>query len=101
MSHGPPTEPPHRAGVTISQPAPFRTGLCSVTLRRLAVPEVLAAAAAAGLECIEWGGDIHVPPGDSALARQVGAATADAGLQVASYGSYFRAGPETLTDFEP
>lgn len=70
----------------------FRSGLCSITLRKLPVDEVIAVAARAGLGCIEWGGDVHVRPGDLAEARKVAQLTADAGLSVASYGSYFRAG---------
>lgn len=69
----------------------IRPGLCSVTFRQLD-PEALAALAAdAGLQVIEWGGDVHVPAGDVARAADVARITADAGLAVASYGSYFRA----------
>jgi 3-dehydroshikimate dehydratase len=68
----------------------IRPGLCSVTLRALPVGEVVEIAAAAGLETIEWGGDVHVPPGDEAAARAAREATEAAGLAVASYGSYFR-----------
>lgn len=70
----------------------IRPGLCSVTFRALAPEEIVALAADAGLEAVEWGGDVHVPPGDVARAEQVARATTDAGLAVASYGSYFRAG---------
>ncbi|MFT4157293.1 MAG: TIM barrel protein [Microbacterium sp.] len=72
----------------------IRPGLCSVTFRALAPKEIVALAASAGLEAIEWGGDVHVPAGDVARAAQVARATADAGLAVASYGSYFRAGAD-------
>src|SRR4051812_22679647 len=73
---------------------PMRPGLCSVTLRRLSVPEVAAVAARAGLAAIEWGADVHVPPGDLTAAD----AARDA-FPVAAYGSYFRAGEEQ--DFAP
>jgi len=72
----------------------IRAGLCSVTFRALAPERIIEIAAAAGLETIEWGGDVHVPPGDLARAAAVARATSDAGLAVASYGSYFRAGVE-------
>lgn len=72
----------------------IRPGLCSVTFRALTPEEIIALTAAAGLEVIEWGGDVHVPPGDVARAAQVAQATTDAGLAVASYGSYFRAGAD-------
>jgi len=45
-----------------------------------------------GLDGIEWGGDVHAPPGDTARAEEIRTATAAAGLQVLSYGSYYRIG---------
>ena len=68
----------------------IRPGLCSVTLRALEPSAVVELAAAAGLEAIEWGGDVHVPPGDVDRAGQVRTLTEGAGLAVASYGSYLR-----------
>src|SRR4051794_37920086 len=65
-------------------------GLCSVTLRACSIEEVVSVAAGARLECIEWGADVHVPPGDLAAARRAREATVAAGLRVASYGSYWR-----------
>lgn len=78
--------------------SPLSTGLCSVTFRKLAVADILALAQRAGLDAIEWGGDAHAPPtlAPSAL-DAIGARTRDAGLQVSSYGSYFRMG-ETPED---
>jgi 3-dehydroshikimate dehydratase len=69
-----------------------RTGLVSVTFRQLTVDEVVGVAADAGLAAIEWGGDIHVPPGDTAAADRARRLCADHGLAVAAYGSYLRAG---------
>lgn len=68
----------------------IRPGLCSVTFRELDVPGVIRHAARSGLACIEWAGDVHVPPGDQAAAEEARALTEDAGLEVASYGSYLR-----------
>lgn len=68
----------------------IRPGLVSVTFRQLEAREIVDLVAQAGLEGIEWGGDIHVPPGDFAQAREVSRITRDAGLAVASYGSYYR-----------
>ncbi|KJK11445.1 hypothetical protein UB45_13405 [Terrabacter sp. 28] len=67
-------------------------GLCSVTLRKLSVERVVEVATRAGLGCIEWGADVHAPPGDLARLDEVRRRTEDAGLRVASYGSYWRAG---------
>lgn len=70
----------------------LRPGLVSITFRHLAPREVLEWAVRAGLEGVEWGGDLHVPHGDLAAAREVGNLTRAAGLEVAAYGSYYRAG---------
>ncbi|MGP5268496.1 sugar phosphate isomerase/epimerase family protein [Brachybacterium alimentarium] len=67
----------------------IRPGLCSVTLRALSPAEVAHRAADAGLQAIEWGGDVHVPAGDPRRGEEVRTLTANAGLDVASYGSYF------------
>ncbi|MCY3024337.1 MAG: TIM barrel protein [Planctomycetota bacterium] len=77
----------------------IRAGLTSVTFRKLAPREIARLAAEAGLAGIEWGGDIHVPHGDLAAAARAAALTRDAGLQVASYGSYYRVGQEEPDTF--
>ncbi len=70
-----------------------------MTLRQLPAGDVVDVAARAGLAAIEWGGDVHVPAGDVAIAGAVRRRTEDAGLAVASYGSYFlRRG---VDDFAP
>jgi sugar phosphate isomerase/epimerase len=66
------------------------SGLCSITFRKLSVDELIALCVKAGIDGIEWGGDVHVPPGDIKLAASVKAKTEAAGLQVCSYGSYYR-----------
>ena len=42
-------------------------GLVSVTFRKLSVGEILAGVKKAELGSIEWGGDVHVPQGDSII----------------------------------
>lgn len=79
----------------------MRSGLCSVTYRELAATEVLERAAGAGLGAIEWGGDVHAPPDDLDALRELRAATLAQGMAVASYGSYFRAGPHRAEEFAP
>ena len=66
------------------------TGLTSVTFRQKKAEEIVALAAASGLDGIEWGGDIHVPVGDRETARNAAYLTQSAGLKVLSYGSYYR-----------
>jgi 3-dehydroshikimate dehydratase len=76
-----------------SRGATLRAGLCSVTLRALDVDDVARVAGESGLTGIEWGGDVHVPPGDALAARRAVAASTAAGVAVVSYGSYlFAAG---------
>ncbi len=74
------------------QACPMPLGLVSVTFRQLSPREIVGLVKQAELEAIEWGGDIHVPHGDIKAAREVKAMTEDAGLEVAAYGSYYRAG---------
>ncbi|MFZ2654423.1 MAG: TIM barrel protein [Victivallales bacterium] len=70
----------------------IRPGICSLTLAKKNVSEVIAIAKSAGLDGIEWWGKDHVPHGDTAIAAKVRILTCSAGLEVSSYGSYYRAG---------
>ena len=73
----------------------LKTGLVSISFRNLEPEEITALAAKCGLDAIEWGGDVHVPHGDTRRAMEVGEMTRKAGLEVSAYGSYYR-----LTDRE-
>ena len=77
----------------------MKTGMTSVTFRNKSAEEIVCLTHKAGLTGIEWGGDVHVPAGDRAAARKAALLTREAGLEVLSYGSYFRAGEEE--DFSP
>ena len=81
----------------------FAAGLVSVSFREERPESILREASAAGLSGIEWGGDVHVPPGDLDTARSVARLTAGAGLQVFAYGSYYRLGMSAnpASDFLP
>lgn len=76
-------------------------GVVSVTFRQLPALDVLRLAADAGLSTVEWGADVHVPVGDHARAEEVRSASAEAGISVASYGSYLRAGQDDPRTFAP
>ena len=80
-----------------------KSGLASVTFRRLNYKEIISLTKEALLNGIEWGGDIHVPAGDAQTAALVGKATVAAGLSVLSYGSYFNVGADgsAAEDFVP
>lgn len=75
-------------------------GLVSITFRQKSPLEIVNLVAQAQLRGIEWGGDVHVPHGDVSTARSVAEMTADAGLSVAAYGSYYRAGVENNVAFD-
>jgi 3-dehydroshikimate dehydratase len=77
----------------------IKTGVLSVTFRKLAARDIVELAAQAGLHGLEWGGDVHVPRGELFAAREVRGMTEDAGLAVLAYGSYFRCKP--CEPFEP
>ncbi len=70
----------------------IKPGICSLTLAKASPDAVLQTVVRAGLQGIEWWGRDHVPHGDVETARRVGDLTRAAGIEVASYGSYYRAG---------
>lgn len=74
-------------------------GLLSVTFRKLSPADIAVLAASSGLSAMEWGGDVHVPPGREDIAGEVRKITADAGLRTAAYGSYFRVAAGTDDEF--
>ena len=77
----------------------IQTGLVSVTFRQLSPEEIVNLVQKAGLQGIEWGGDIHVPHGNYKRAHEVANLTRDHGLTVAAYGSYYKVGsPDAKQD---
>ena len=64
-------------------------GLVSVSFRQKTPLEICRLCNLADLTAIEWGGDVHVPPhgGNAAEIRKM---SADFGLTISSYGSYYR-----------
>lgn len=77
----------------------MKTGLTSVSFRKLSVDEIIALAKEAGVDGIEWGSDVHVPPQDIDYVKEVAEKTKKAGLEVISYGSYYYLG--SGEDFAP
>ena len=80
----------------------FRPGLVSVSFRALSAPEIIRIARTAGLEGIEWGGDVHAPPSaPPETLTDLAARCRDAGLLCSSYGSYFRLGCQPAKEILP
>jgi 3-dehydroshikimate dehydratase len=84
------SDPPLTVPPASAKNARMRPGLVSVTFRLLPPEQIVQMVSRAGLAGIEWGGDVHVPHGDLARARDVARMTHAAGLEVAAYGSYYR-----------
>jgi 3-dehydroshikimate dehydratase len=91
------TPPDHRGDETDSTGA--RTGLCSVTFRQLSAAQVAQLAAEAQLVAVEWGSDLHAPPGDPDGLDAVRELSVAHGLSISSYGSYWRAGVTAASEF--
>ena len=78
----------------------MESGLVSISFRKLSVREIVELCVRSGLKLIEWGGDVHVPPGDRTAVETAAALMADHGLRCSSYGSYYRAGTPDRPPFE-
>ena len=70
----------------------MKTGLVSVTFRKLSAEQIIRLVKSAGLDGVEWGGDVHVCPGDYKNAEYVSGLMEENCLETISYGSYFRVG---------
>ena len=76
-----------------------KTGLVSISFRQHSPEFIVEKAKEAGLHFIEWGSDAHVPENDLENAKKVSEFTKKAGLEVSSYGTYYRLGQNM--DIEP
>jgi sugar phosphate isomerase/epimerase len=65
-------------------------GFTSTTFRPYSVDKVIDFAIKAKVDCVEWGGDIHVK--DIAKAMEVKEKCDKVNLPISSYGSYYRVG---------
>ena len=72
-------------------------GLVSISFRGHSPEELIHAAKAAGLGCIEWGSDIHAPCDNEENLRQIAAMQKAAGIACCSYGTYFKLGQDDPT----
>jgi len=77
----------------------MKTSLTSVTFRKKSVEEIVDLVAQAGIDAIEWGGDVHVPPTDPEAALKALKLCQEKGIAISAYGSYFRC--EEGEDFAP
>lgn len=64
-------------------------GLVSISFRNHTAEEIIGAVKEAGLNAVEWGGDLHVPHGNVSRAEEVKALCQNAGISIPEYGSYY------------
>jgi sugar phosphate isomerase/epimerase len=72
----------------------LRSGVVSITLKEKTAEKLIRLAVKAGLTGIEWSENYHINAGDLSAAARLRTETESAGLEVVSYGSYFRLGTE-------
>lgn len=78
----------------------MKTGFTTITFREMSIDELILLAKETNLTGIEWGGDVHIPPESTTeFICDVKRKCTQAGLDVLSYGSYYRGLDEQ--DFEP
>ena len=77
-----------------------KTGIVSISFRDRSPEQILTAASEAGLDAVEWGGDVHVPHGDLEAARLVRELSAAFDTEIAEYGSYYAIGKSDPSLFE-
>ena len=65
----------------------LKLGLCSVTFRKKSAAQVVLIAKKAGIQYIDWGGDIHITNTDEA--RIIRSLCDNEDIKISSYGSYF------------
>lgn len=68
----------------------FKLGVASVTFRDKSISETVEIAKNAGVDYIEWGGDVHVKTLDDA--KNAKKLCDESGIKICSYGSYYRVG---------
>lgn len=78
----------------------YKIGLVSVSFRQASVEGIVKLAARAGLECIEWGSDVHAPVGDVEGLQRIAALQKAYNIRCASYGTYFRLGQTPLCELD-
>jgi len=70
----------------------LKSGLVSISFRELSTNQIIEIVKKANLNAIEWGGDIHIPPGDLIKAKNVYKKCQNNGILTPSYGSYYKLG---------
>lgn len=70
----------------------LKTGIVSVTFRKKPIDEIIRLAKANSLDCVEVGSDVHAPHNDLENCRRIKSIAAENGVEIVSYGSYYKLG---------
>ena len=76
----------------------IKLGLCSISFRSLEPLQIIKLCKDAGLDCIEWGSDVHAKPDDKEGLENIVKLSKQYGINCSSYGTYFRIGTDNTED---
>lgn len=71
-----------------------KIGVCSVSFRDKSPCQILKAVKFAGLDCVEWGSDVHARYDDIAALEEIALLQKQMGITCCSYGTYYRIGTD-------
>jgi len=74
----------------------YNLGICSVSFRQHSHEEVIKAVSDAGLDCIEWGSDVHAPFNDEERLKEIARLQREYNVKCHSYGTYFHIMEDSL-----
>lgn len=78
----------------------YACGLVSVSFRNNSPEEIVKAVKKAGLDCVEWGSDVHAPCNDVYKINKIVGLQNKYGVYCSSYGTYFRLGRDDVNDLK-
>lgn len=77
----------------------MKIGFTSTSFRQIkSIEKIVKIASESGAECIEWGGDIHIK--DVPTAKRAKKLCDGAGIEISSYGSYYRVGSKNADEWK-
>lgn len=75
-------------------------GFTTVTFRQFTYDKIINIAENAGVQGIEWGGDVHVKLNNDIMNVRIAEETIAKGIEIFSYGSYYKVGVESIYEFD-
>lgn len=77
----------------------MKIGFTSTSFRQIkSIEKIVKIASLSGADCIEWGGDVHVK--DVEAAKRAKKLCDEAGIEISSYGSYYRVGSRNADEWK-